>query len=183
VKAVVGKIVVAEAVGDHKHERHSARTRRAGNSTRRRSKRNEKPSKSATVTDKSRSKEPTGLWLANALLLVREHPDWSDAAIARAVGKSKSTLSRNKIYRAAAKLARDKGGPPKGFVTTAADSRRSDVEAIAPTSHDVLNHSDVGQPVPGSKCVREYCANCEEPIKVGPDVVGKNPLCHRCQEE
>jgi hypothetical protein len=129
------------------------------------------------------TKEQRTPWWAKAILLVKDHPEWSDAKIAEAVGKSKSTLSRNKIYRAAAKLARDKGGPTKGFITTDADSGLKDIEAIAPTPHDVQNQSDAGQPIPGSKYLREYCAECGEPIKVRPDSVGKNPRCQGCQED
>ena len=45
--------------------------------------------------------------LARALLLVKEHPEWSDREIAARAGyKSHSNLVRNKIYQAAAGMAR-----------------------------------------------------------------------------
>jgi hypothetical protein len=46
------------------------------------------------------------LWLAQAMLLVRDHPDWTDAAIAKAVGIDKSRLSRTPEYKRAAQEAR-----------------------------------------------------------------------------
>ena len=67
------------------------------------------------------------LWLAQALLLVRDHPDWSDAEIARQVGKNKSTLSRNETYQEAARLARGvKGDLAKGYQTTEGNEAYSD---------------------------------------------------------
>jgi hypothetical protein len=63
----------------------------------------------------SAAKEPRGLlgkkekqikWVAEAMLLVQDHPDWPDAQIAEAVGKHKSTLSRNQTYRRAAATTR-----------------------------------------------------------------------------
>ena len=47
--------------------------------------------------------------LATAMMLVQEHPDWSDRYIAeQARYKSHSTLVRNKTYQAAATMARGK---------------------------------------------------------------------------
>lgn len=48
-------------------------------------------------------------WLAEAMLLVRDHPGWTDTAIAKTVGISKSSLCRSLEYRAASRLARDSG--------------------------------------------------------------------------
>ncbi len=45
-------------------------------------------------------------WLARAMLIVQEHPEWSDRKIADQVGKHPSTLSRSQVYRASAPLAR-----------------------------------------------------------------------------
>ena len=57
-------------------------------------------------------------WLAQAMLTVQKHPEWSDATIAKTVGRDKSTLCRNKTYRAAAKMARERSAPPRGHKNT-----------------------------------------------------------------
>jgi hypothetical protein len=76
-------------------------------------------------------------WLATAMLLVQEHPDWSDAKIAREVGKHPSTLSRHKIYQVAAAMARgDKSDRRRGHIIVDPDSGQLDVEA----------HSENGDP-------------------------------------
>ncbi|NLX96163.1 MAG: hypothetical protein GXY83_08300, partial [Rhodopirellula sp.] len=68
-------------------------------------------------------------WLAEAMLLVRDNPDWSDAEIARRVDKKPSTLSRSREYQAAAAMARgSKQDRRKGHVRIDEDGRR-DVEA------------------------------------------------------
>jgi hypothetical protein len=49
--------------------------------------------------------------LAIAMMLIQEHPDWSDRSIAEKSGyKTHSTLVRNKTYQAAAAMARGKKG-------------------------------------------------------------------------
>ena len=69
-------------------------------------------------------------WLAMAMLLVHDHPDWYDAQIARAVGKHPSTLSRNKIYKDAAAMARGhKSDRHRGHITVDPESGQQDVEA------------------------------------------------------
>lgn len=82
-------------------------------------------------------------WLAEAMLLVREHPEWPDAEIARRVGKHPSQLSRNDIYKAAAKMARD-GAPDllRGHVTHSEDGDLSDVEAYAEEKREWWSDSD-----------------------------------------
>lgn len=54
-------------------------------------------------------------WLAEAMALVQEYPDWSDARIAKEVGRSPSTLSKNATYQKAAATARVTAPPPKGY--------------------------------------------------------------------
>lgn len=66
-------------------------------------------------------------WLAQAMLTVRDYPEWSDAEIARLVGVSKSTLSRAREYRRAARFAR-KPKTPAGSVTVANGDR--ELEAV-----------------------------------------------------
>jgi len=69
-------------------------------------------------------------WLAQAMLLVRDHPDWSNAAIAKSVGKNPSTLSRSPTYQAAAAMARsDKSGLRRGHVTVDSETGSRDVDA------------------------------------------------------
>lgn len=82
-------------------------------------------------------------WLAEAMLLVKEHPDWPDAEIARRVNKSPSALSRNDMYQAAAKMARD-GEPDllRGHVTQSEDGELSDVEAYAEEKPEWWSDSD-----------------------------------------
>lgn len=91
--------------------------------------------------DEAEATKPTGAtskreqraqWLAQAMLLVRDHPDWSDAEIARRVGKDKSTLSRSKEYQAAAAMARGvKDARHRGHISVDPDSGLRDVEAYS----------------------------------------------------
>ena len=37
-----------------------------------------------------------------------------------------------------------------------------------------------GDPIPGSRYVREFCYSCGEPIRVHPGKVGWHELCERC---
>lgn len=68
------------------------------------------PHDAPKVTTKPKPKpnrrERQKAWLAEAMLAVQDHPEWSDAAIARQVGIDKSRLSRSALYRKAATLAR-----------------------------------------------------------------------------
>jgi hypothetical protein len=66
------------------------------------------PRRGATseATPKATRRERRAKWLAEAMLTVRDHPEWSDATIAERVGIDKSRLSRSPEYRAAASMAR-----------------------------------------------------------------------------
>lgn len=65
-------------------------------------------------------------WLARAMLLVREHPDWSDREIARTIKKSHTTLLRSPEFQAAAAMARgEKTDLPQGFK----DSKTREIDA------------------------------------------------------
>jgi hypothetical protein len=135
--------------------------------------------------DAERTSAPAGVtrfeWLAKAMLLVLEHPDWSDAKIAREVHKHPSTLSRSREYKESAKMARVSiGQPPKGHITATASSKLRDVEAVDHRQPHFDDKSDHGQPIPGSKYFREYCSECDESIKVTKDQVGQSPRCDRC---
>lgn len=71
-------------------------------------------------------------WLAMAMLLVRDHPDWSNAKIAEHVDKNRSTLSRSREFRIAATMARgDKSDRHRGHITVDPDSGQQDVEAYS----------------------------------------------------
>lgn len=73
-------------------------------------------------------------WVAEALLLRKEHPEWPDAEIARQVGVHAGTLSRNKTYRAARAMVHSgKGNPRRGYVIRNDDTKHSD---IVPTTDD-----------------------------------------------
>ena len=67
-----------------------------------------------SATDRKQAKLE---WLAKAMLLVKENPEWPDSDIADEVGVHKGTLSRSPEYQAAADLARaPKKAPTKGHV-------------------------------------------------------------------
>lgn len=76
-------------------------------------------------------------WLARAMLLVREHPEWFDARIARECLISPSSLSRSREYKAAAGMARQEGGRiPRGFRVRDDATMLWDVEARAEETED-----------------------------------------------
>jgi len=124
------------------------------------------------ATEPERAK---GDWLAAAMLMVRDNPTQSDAAIARAVGVHPSTLTRSHEYQLAAGMARDQGmRPARGRV-----DRTRGIEATAPATPDRV----VGEPVPGSaRGLRwERCAGCREWIRVPAAMVGASTYCERCE--
>ena len=94
----------------------------------------------ATMLTRPASKSTQrAVWLAMAMLLVHDHPDWSDAKIAKEVGKDKSTLSRSREYQAAAAMARGaKGERHRGHISVDPESGLRDVEAYSddPAEHD-----------------------------------------------
>ena len=121
-------------------------------------------------------------WLAMAMLLVRDHPDWSDTKIAEKVGKDKSTLSRSGVYQVAATMARgSKADLPRGYITYDPNSGLHDVEAVARTKGRADDKTDRGQRIPGSRYYREYCAQCGEAMRVIKKIVGTEPLCPDCR--
>ncbi len=69
-------------------------------------------------------------WLAKAMLLVQDSPEWSDAEIARRVKKNKSTLMRSREYQTAAALAR-KADARAGRVIVDPKTKQQSVEGIA----------------------------------------------------
>ena len=56
------------------------------------------------------------LWMAKAMCLVQDHPDWPDRRIAEEVGVHKGHLSRCRMYQAAAAMARGQGRIRQGHV-------------------------------------------------------------------
>jgi hypothetical protein len=79
----------------------------------------------ATSKQRSSTAQPKrgkGQWLGEALILLRDHPEWTDARIARECGVDRSRLSRSKEFKKAAGLARGrKADLPRGEKT--ADGR------------------------------------------------------------
>jgi len=120
------------------------------------------------------ARENRATWLADALLLVREYPEWSDAKIAREVNVHRTTLCRCPEYRTAASMARE----PRKTLPRGRVDRSGGIEAEAPAQAVPV----VGERVPGSRYVREKCAGCGDSIRVAPDMVGKSPLCDRCKD-
>lgn len=69
-------------------------------------------------------------WLAYAMLIVRDHPDWSDRKIANNVGRHSSQLSRSEEYQRATAMARgSKENRPRGRVTIDPEKGLRDIEA------------------------------------------------------
>ena len=90
------------------------------------------------------------------MLLVQEHPDWSDAQIAREVGKHPSTLSRDKTYQAAAPMARgDKSDRRRGHIKVDPDSGQQDVEAVTRDDNESME-VDHDQPKSGDPVAGAY---------------------------
>jgi hypothetical protein len=79
------------------------------------------------ATPKATRRERRAKWLAEAMLTVRDHPEWSDATIAERVGIDKSRLSRSPEYRAAASMVRTPK-TPAGSVRIANGDR--ELEAV-----------------------------------------------------
>jgi hypothetical protein len=80
-----------------------------------------------SATPKAKGRERRAKWLAEAMLTVKDHPDWPDATIAERVGINKSQLSRSPEYRAAASMARTPN-TPTGSVRVANGGR--ELEAV-----------------------------------------------------
>lgn len=68
-------------------------------------------------------------WLAKALLLRKEHPDWSTSRIANEVGVHRCTLSRSPEYRMAKEVAKQQ--PTRGHMITDGRTGLRDVEAVS----------------------------------------------------
>lgn len=112
-------------------------------------------------------------WLAEAMLSVKDHPDWSDRKIAKDVGKSPSTLTRSPEYQAAAAMARgDKGDLPRGYIVPAEPGQPTDVEAQAPKA---------GDRIPGSQYYRGNCPVCGEDTRVESPELANTMPCERCR--
>lgn len=88
--------------------------------------------KVSTSSPPTTKRDQLAKWLAEAMLLVRDHPDWSDREIAKRVGKHASTLARSKEYQAAAAMARgNRNERGSGFVTIDPETGLRDVDAVA----------------------------------------------------
>jgi hypothetical protein len=73
-------------------------------------------------------------WLVKAMLLVKKHPNWSDAAVAREVGVHPGTLSRAEEYKKMAQMQRNERSVRRGHVECGRDQgTKRDVEAYDQT--------------------------------------------------
>ncbi len=134
-------------------------------------------SKGERKSDKKSQKKAPGWWLPSALVLVNENPEWSNTKIAGKIGVHSGTLSRSEVFKQAAKRAREPSREPPGGFRKNNKEYSSDVEGTAPATAK----SDRGQKIPNSQFYREYCADCETPMRVPQQQVGKNPLCEDCK--
>ena len=128
------------------------------------------PDGGGTSTKQTRTK-----WLAEAMFLVREHPDWADSKIAKEVGIHRSQLTARRCpeYQAAAKMARgDKNDLPRGNIVSAEPGKPTDVEAQAPK---------VGDRIPDSRCYRGKCPECGEDTRVESPELANTMPCERCR--
>jgi hypothetical protein len=129
-------------------------------------------------------------WLADAMFLVRDYPEWSDAKIAREVGVHPSTLCRDEEYGRVADMARE----PRARPTSGRKDRSGGIEAAErapggagerPAAAKEPPVSVVGQPVSGSKrrLVWERCAvpKCDEMFGVAAADLGTGQVCHECK--
>ena len=74
--------------------------------------------------------DAAGVWLARAMLLVRDNPEWSDAKIVREVGRHNSRLTRSREYKIAAALARGQRTPDEGTATINPVTKNRTLDAI-----------------------------------------------------
>ncbi len=85
------------------------------------------------VKSKEGKREPC-LWLGQALLLVRDHPDWSAAKIAHTVGVHPSQLTPKRCpeFQIVAEYARgSKADRPRGYVEVDPETGSRDLEAYS----------------------------------------------------
>lgn len=84
------------------------------------------------MDDESDRKPPKKRWLADAMLLVRDHPEYTDRQIAENIGVHPSQLSRSKEYQRAADLVRgQKTHLPRGRIQIDPDTGLRDVEGYS----------------------------------------------------
>jgi hypothetical protein len=133
---------------------------------------------SETKQENNNRKDRSKSWLGPALMLIQSQPGLKDAEVARRTGIDRSTLSRDENYQSVAKRARElaqqNSGVARGFRQT------NDDGGIETDGTKAGDKPDRGEPIKGSKYFREYCAECQEPMKVPADQVGNNPVCEEC---
>ena len=133
---------------------------------------------SAVGTDSRRNKTKQGqklrsAWVAEALILRQENPNMSRVQIAQLVGVHPGQLSRCSELAALENMI--KGKVRAGNTVTDPETKLRDV-----TAHSTGDKADRGSTISGSALFREYCADCEEAIRVQQDQVGKSPRCEAC---
>lgn len=107
-------------------------------------------------------------WLGMAMLLVKDHPEWSDREIARRVEINRSQLSRSAEYKVVAQLARDQGATPHKGHLTKDDDGRSGVIAYARND---------------SRYAKGICRECGESILVRPGTPADEQVCDPCKTD
>ncbi|MCA9261923.1 MAG: hypothetical protein KDA61_22050, partial [Planctomycetales bacterium] len=129
----------------------------------------------------SRNKE----WLGKAVLLVKDHPGWSDAKIAREAKVNRSTLCRDSTYKSVAQRARQcaVADATKGFLDWGGGAEEQIDRNANPTPDGI--DLENGPRLPGNPAGRglvfERCADCREWMKVAPSDLGMDPRCEGCQ--
>jgi hypothetical protein len=81
-------------------------------------------------------KERRRRWVAEAMILIQEHPDLPDKKVAEIVGVHPSALSRCGTYQQAKRIAQQRQPPPAGHVDIDPDTRTRHLEAYTGEQDD-----------------------------------------------
>ena len=119
--------------------------------------------------------ERRSAWIGRALMLRKGNPEMTKAEIARTVEVHPGQLSPTRFPELAALEKMLRGDTTSGHLTKDSESGFSDVEAA-----DTDDKSDRGVQIAGSNYFREYCVECDEPMRVLQDNVGTGARCEGC---
>jgi hypothetical protein len=78
-------------------------------------------------------------WIVKAMLLVKDHPEWTDKKIAEEVKIDPAQLSRCQEYQKCAKEVRCGDPPPKGYLRINPETRQQDTEAYSEEDDTIEN--------------------------------------------